>query len=114
MRVDFQASQKHSFFVRYMLTTDNRTIPYERRRQQRARSRNLPGTDDRAHNVTLGHTWVINSTMVNSFRVLGNDIYADKPGPSFFGAPDVGINAYTYVPGYIRLIVNNGFNVGSG
>jgi len=52
--------------------------------------------------------------MVNSFRVLGNDIYANKPGPKFFGAPDVGINAYTYVPGYIRLIVNNAFSLGSG
>ena len=37
--------------------------------------------------------------MVNSFRVLANDIYADKPGPQFFGPQDVGINAYTYMPG---------------
>ena len=52
--------------------------------------------------------------MVNSFRVLGNDVYAKKPGPSSSAPPDVGINAYTYVPGYMRLIVNNGFSLGSG
>ena len=113
IRVDFQKSSKHSFVVRYMLTTDNRTIPYEAA-DNNVLVTTLPGSDDRAHNFTFGHTWVINSTMVNSFRLLGNDVYADKPGPSFFGAPDVGINAYTYVPGYIRLIVNNAFNLGSG
>jgi hypothetical protein len=113
IRVDFQKSPAHSFIVRYMLTTDDRTIPYDAA-DSNALVTNLPGSDDRAHNLTVGHTWVINSTMVNSFRVLGNDIYANKPGPKFFGAPDVGINAYTYVPGYIRLIVNNAFSLGSG
>jgi hypothetical protein len=113
IRVDFQKSEKHSFIVRYMLTTDDRQIPYEAA-DNNVLVTNLPGSDDRAHNFTFGHTWVINSRMVNSFHVLGNDIYANKPGPSFFGAPDVGINAYTYVPGYIRLIVNNAFNIGNG
>ena len=113
IRVDFLASQKHSFIIRYMLTTDDRTIPYEAA-DNNVLVTNLPGSDDRAHNLTVGHTWVLNSTMVNSFRVFGNDIYANKPGPSFFGAPDVGINAFTYVPGYIRLIVNNEFNIGNG
>ena len=113
IRIDFQKSASHSFIVRYMLTTDNRQIPYEAA-DNNVLVTTLPGSDDRAHNFTFGHTWVINSTMVNAFHVIGNDVYADKPGPSFFGAPDVGINAYTYVPGYIRLIVNNAFNLGSG
>ena len=113
IRVDFQASQQHSFVARYMLTTDNRTIPFEAAGNN-VLVTNLPGSDDRAHNITLGHTWVISPSMVNSFRVLGNDVFANKPGPQFFGPRDVGINAYSYVPGYIRLIVNNAFNVGSG
>src|SRR5437773_364628 len=113
IRVDFLANPKHSFVVRYMLTTDDRTIPYDAANNN-VLVTNLPGSDDRAHNFTFGHTWVINSSMVNSFHLLGNDIYANKPGPKFFGAPDVGINAFTYVPGYIRLIVNNGFSIGSG
>jgi len=113
IRVDFQASSKHSFVVRYMLTTDDRQIPYDAAGNN-VLVTNLPGSDDRAHNITFGHTWVLNSAMVNSFRVLGNDVYANKPGPEFFGPRDVGINAYSYVPGYIRLIVNNAFNIGSG
>jgi len=113
IRVDFQASQKHSFVVRYMLTTDDRTIPYEAAGDNILVT-NAPGNDDRAHNIAVGHTWVVNQAMVNSFRVLGNDVYANKPGPEFFSPQDVGINAYTYVPGYMRLIVANGFNVGAG
>jgi hypothetical protein len=113
VRLDYQASQKHSFIVRYMLTTDDRTIPFEAAGNNILVT-NAPGSDDRAHNITAGHTWVVSSTMVNNFRVLGNDVYANKPGPQFFSPQDVGINAYTYVPGYMRLIVNNGFNVGNG
>ena len=74
----------------------------------------VSGTDDGAHSFTLGHTWVISSAMVNSFRVVGNDITIGKPGPEFFGPQDVGINAYTYVPGYTTVRVLNGFNVGGG
>ena len=37
IRVDFQANQKHSFVGRYMLTTDDRTIPYDAAGQQRPR-----------------------------------------------------------------------------
>jgi hypothetical protein len=113
VRVDFQANQKHSIVARYMLTTDDRTIPFDAAGNNILVT-NAPGSDDRAHNVTLGHTWVISPSMVNSFRVLANDVYANKPGPQFFGPQDVGINAYTYVPGYIRLIVNNAFNLGNG
>ena len=83
-----------------MLTTDDRQVPFDERRRQPAGQRPCGGSDDRAHTFTVGHTWVISSTMVNSFRVVGNDVYADKPGPEFFSPQDVGINAYTYVPGF--------------
>ncbi len=113
VRIDFQANQAHSLFGRYMLTTDYREIPFD------AAGGNVlvtsePGVDDRAHSFTLGHTWVINSAMVNSFRVVGNDIAFNKPGPKFFGPEDVGINAHTSVPDYTRIVVPNNFSVGGG
>ena len=101
VRVDFQASQNHSFVVRYMLTTDYRQIPYDQAGGNNPLVTGTSGSDDRAHSITVGHTWVINSKTVNSFHVLGNDVYANKPGPKFFSPPDVGINAFTEVPGYI-------------
>jgi hypothetical protein len=120
VRLDFQANQQHSFFARYMLTTDSRVIPLDLSPEDilTTGSQGPPavvsGTDDTAHSFTLGHTYVINSAMVNSFRVVGNSITIGKPGPEFFGPQDVGINAYTYVPGYTTVRVLNGFNVGGG
>ncbi len=120
VRLDFQASQQHSFFARYMLTTDSRVIPLELAPADilTTGSQGPPavvsGTDDVAHSVTFGHTYVINSAMVNSLRVVGNKITIGKPGPEFFGPQDVGINAYSYVPGYTTVRVLNGFNVGGG
>jgi len=113
VRVDFQASQKQSFFARYLLTTDYRTVPYE------AAGGNIlatatPGTDDRAQNFTAGHTYVINSGTINSFRVVANDVTINKPGANFFSPQDVGINAYTYVPGFTTFRVISAFNVGAG
>ena len=99
VRVDFQANQQQSFVGRYMLTTDDLKVPFDAGGRQPPGHRRT-GSDDRAHNLTVGHTWVISPTMVNSFRVLGNDVDANKPGPQFFSPQDVGINAYTSVPGY--------------
>ena len=120
VRLDFQASQQHSFFGRYMLTTDSRVIPLELAPDDilttgsQGPAAVVSGTDDVAHSFTLGHTYVISSAMVNSFRVVGNRITIAKPGPEFFSPQDVGINAYTYVPGYTTVRVLNGFNVGGG
>ena len=120
VRLDFQANQQHSFFGRYMLTTDSRVIPLELAPDDilttgsQGPAAVVSGTDDVAHSYTFGHTYVINSAMVNSFRVVGNRITIGKPGPEFFSPQDVGINAYTYVPGYTTVRVLNGFNVGGG
>ena len=120
VRLDFQASQAHSFLARYMLTTDARKVPTELAPDDilTTGSQGPPGlpsgTDDVAHAFTAGHTYVISSSIVNSLRVVGNKITIAKPGPEYFSPQDVGINAYTYVPGYTTIRVLNAFNVGGG
>ena len=89
-------------------------IPFDARRRQPPRSPTALGLRRPRALFTVGHTWVISSAMVNSFRVLGNNIYANKPGPQFFGPQDVGINAYTYVPGYIAADREQRVQLGSG
>ena len=99
VRLDFQGNQAHSFFARYMLTTDDRKVPLELAPDDILTTGpqgppGVPsGTDDTAHSYTLGHTYVISSSMVNSFRFVGNSISIGKPGPDFFSPQDVGINA---------------------
>src|SRR5439155_1448524 len=58
--------------------------------------------------------YLISNNVVNSFRVFGNRIRALKPGAKLFGAQDVGINAYTYVPTYLAVPVSGGFSLGAG
>ena len=113
IRIDYQKSNSQTFFARFMRTTDSRALPFDEAGGNILVT-NAPGSDDRAYNMTLAHTWVMSSSTVNSFRVFGNDVLGRKPGPQFFSPQDVGINAYTDVPGYIRLTVANNFNVGSG
>src|SRR5204862_527477 len=69
-----------------------------------------PGSNDRAHYLTGGDTWVISASKLNAFRAFGNIANGNKPGPSFFSPSDVGINAFS--PGTTFITVNSGFSLG--
>ena len=111
IRVDYQPNNAHSFLVRYMVTTDDLKQPLGESNGNLLTTATV-GANDRAHYITGGHTWVINSAMVNSFRAFGNIVNATKPSPYFFSPRDVGINAFTYTPGLTFLTVQNGFTIG--
>jgi carboxypeptidase family protein len=111
-RVDYQMSDKQTLFARYMLTRINIAIPYNF-----APDNVLTGdvgSNDQANSLTIGSTYLISPNVVNSFRAFGNRIRALKPGAQLFGAQDVGINAYTYVPTYLAVPVSGGFSLGAG
>jgi len=110
VRVDFQLSDKQSLFGRYMLTKVITAIPYELN-PANVLTASAAGTDDQAHSLTIGDTYLISATMVNSLRIGANRVRALKPGPSIFGATDVGINAYTYQPHYLTLPVTGAFSL---
>jgi hypothetical protein len=110
VRVDLQVNSKETLFGRYLMTKQTVAIPYNLTPQDVLTSSGY-GSDDLAHSLTIGDTYVINPNIVNSFRVSGNRIRALKPGASVFGAPDVGINAYTYTPKYMTLPVAGAFSL---
>jgi hypothetical protein len=95
-----------------MRTSDFGRVPYDQDGTNSILLSSTSGSDDRSHSITVGHT-CHQLENGNSFRVLANDVYANKPGPKFF-SPWMWASRYTQVPGYTRIIVNNGFNVGSG
>ena len=113
IRFDYQANNTHSFVVRYMLTTDDRTVPFDDAGKNLLATFN-GGAADRAHSLAGGHTWVLNSAMVNSFRVFGNSVDASKTAADFFSPQDVGINAHTYLPGLTFVTVQGNFILGQG
>jgi hypothetical protein len=114
-RIDYQKSAKHSLFGRYLATWYKVAVPYDL-------NHNLLSTADRGYNnashaLTLGSTYLVGPNTVNSFRLAGGMTYVTRVGAEIFSAPDVGINAYSYLPKFIALTVgtaSTGFSVGCG
>ena len=124
VRIDYQLSDKQTLFARYLITQQDLTVPYEL--SKNLLDEGVPGFNDRAQSFAIGDTFVLNATMVNSFRASVNRVASLKPGADAIGAYDVGIgcpnatvlpctnsNFYTYLPNYIQAVVGGFFTVGS-
>jgi hypothetical protein len=112
-RIDFAHTANHQVFGRYMGTSHDQSVPFE---QEGATllSSTSSGFNDRHDSVVAGNTWVIGSSMVNSFRVAYNSLRVNKQGARFFSPEEVGIGQWTSVPGHFVLAVPGFFTLGSG
>jgi len=113
VRVDYQISDKQTLFARYLIATQNAVVPYTLD-PTNVLTDGGTGWDAKQNSFTLGDTYLISPTMVNSTRLFVNRIGDFIPGAKAFGPENVGINAYTYQPNYLSLNVVGGFNLGSG
>jgi hypothetical protein len=110
-RLDYQLSPKQTFFARYMLTRIETKIPYDLRPNDVLTSTGY-GADDTAQSLAFGDTYVISSKLVNSFRISGNRVGANKIPAKFFSPADVGVkNMYSYIPAF-TAITGPGFSLG--
>jgi hypothetical protein len=106
-RADYQLSQAQSFFGRYFLQRYTAPSGYAGGDDNVLGTVNQ-GANDWSHSVTLGATTVISSSTVNSLRFAVNKATVDNFQNPFFSPKDVGINVYSYDPGYMVLNVNPG------
>ena len=120
IRADYQFSDKQSLFVRNMLVKQLIKVPYPDLTNNILAAGGV-GANDQFDGFTLGDTYLLSGTKVNSARLYLNRISAIIPGPNMFGQPasattyaSVGINAYTYQPNYLTIPVNGAFSLGSG
>ena len=113
LRFDYQQSASNSVFVRYMGTSQDQVIPFEKN-STNILSTTSSGFNDRHDSIVGGHTWVIGSNKVNSFRATYNRLTVAKAGARFFDPQDVGINQWTSVPQHFVLTVPGFFSLGSG
>jgi hypothetical protein len=110
-RVDWNKSQKQTMFGRYYLTHYF---------QQGFFNNNLlntvnPQLDDQEQSLTLGHTYSINSNLVNSFHASGTRSFINRGQVSSLINPKtVGINVSTPVPNYIYMAVSGDFTLSCG
>src|SRR5215471_2207601 len=113
VRVDYQLNDKQTLFGRFLIARQDAAIPYTLVPNNILAADGV-GNDDLATATTLGHTYLINPSMVNSTRLFVNRISATLPGAKMFGSQNVGINAYTYQPNYMTARVVGAFTLGGG
>jgi hypothetical protein len=111
-RSDYQISDKQTLFGRYMATTFFQPPPY-------TLDANLlntiqGGRDNLAQSFTLGDTYLISPTTVNSFRATVNRTAIQRTNADFFSAPDLGVQIFSYMPHYLIETMTSGFNIGGG
>ena len=112
-RIDWIQNSKHTLFGRYFRTVYNQLAFYD---PTNLLTTGSAGNDEGVHAITLGDTYTLSPTTVNSFHATFTR-RTDLRGPNsnFFNAKDLGINISTVVPDDFRLTVSNGgFSVGCG
>jgi hypothetical protein len=114
-KIDYTINAKHSLFGRHIATTQFSPPPFTlESAQQNVLATRIGGRDNKAHSITLGENYVISSSTLNSVRFAYNRTHISRPDITFFSAPEVGINSYSYLQHYMLLTVTGGFILGTG
>ena len=111
-KIDFQQSSKNSLFGRYIRTTLTQVPPYDLLNNPLATT--VGGRDNLAQTFTLGDTYLIGPSMVNSFHATVDRTGIHRENAPYYGASDIGVNVYSSVPKFLILAITGGFSMGSG
>jgi hypothetical protein len=111
-RIDYQLSEKHSIFGRWLGTKINTVAPYTLS-PKNILTTTGGSTDDLSQSLTLGDTYLFSGTRVNAFRASLGRVGADHEASDFFGPTDLGINAYSNLPHEMLLTVPGAFSLGA-
>ena len=112
-KVDYQLSDKHSIFGRYLATTYLQKPPFFYSKDNVLTTTNA-GFDNLAQSYALGSTYLISPTTINAFRLTVNRTTIARIHEPNFSAPQMGINSYSFFDDFMVLAVNGGFNIGGG
>jgi hypothetical protein len=109
-RMDYQISDKHSLFGRYLSAVYNQPSDFDANNLLSLANAELRF---RVHSFVLGDTYLIGNSTVSNFRVTVNRSLVPKSSPHYFDANDVGINIYVAVPKFMRFTISpSGFSIG--
>jgi len=111
-RVDYQVSDRHSVFGRYLDSYTHNLDDYDGVNILTFSSSALKS---RVHSFVLGDTYTIRPNIVSSFHGTVNPISNEAYPPEYFDLSDLGVkDVYHYVPGFFLMTVTNGFNISGG
>ena len=113
VRVDYQLNDKQTLFARFLITRTEVVPPYDLA-PNNILTTTTTGNDDTAQSLTLGHTYVISPTMVNSFRIYGNRLAEHNTYKPELTPQDIGVQNYTTnsLPGEMDMTINGDFAIG--
>ena len=108
-RTDYQISDKQSVFLRYFLADYQHAPNFTNNLLTMSVDASV-GLNDHVQNAVAGHTFIINSTTVSSFRVGFTRSSVIRYTPSTVPTPtQLGSNVYQGVPGYAFISISNYF-----
>src|SRR5450432_151805 len=115
-RIDYNVSNKQQFYGRYFIYTYKALSLFD---GHNALTTGTPGNDQRSQTMTIGDTYTISPTAVNSFHATFDRRRNNRASAAnLFSPADLGVNMFINVPNYTQLSVSSysggGFNVGCG
>ena len=109
--MDYQVSDKHSMFGRYIHNYYLNDPPFKYAPDNLLLVGDAGFTND-AISFTTGSTYLVSPNMVNAFRLGYNRTSVVRSGFKFFEPADIGINMFSYSPKCMNLAVTGGFSIG--
>jgi hypothetical protein len=115
-RIDYNISSKHFFYGRYYIYDYLALSLFD---GHNALTTGSPGNQDRSETITIGDTYTVGASSVNSFHATFDRRRDNRSSASsLFSPADLGVNMFINAPNYTQLTVSNysggGFNVGCG
>jgi hypothetical protein len=112
-RVDYQSSDKHQIFARYLFAHYLAPVPAVDPLKN-ALMLGISGQENRAQSSVLGDTYTLKPNLISSFRATLNLTQNYRLRANSFSPYDLGINLTPLVPKDIDLSVTNAFALGGG
>jgi hypothetical protein len=108
-KIDYQINEKHTLFGRYNALILKGPPAYGLSHNILSTIQN--GYDNLFQSYSLGETWLIGPTLVNSFRLGVLRAGVHRFNDDFFSGCDLGVQMYCTVPHQSIFAVTNGFNI---
>ncbi len=112
-KVDYQWTDKHSVFGRYMATHANIPHPHTFSPDNLLTVAGR-GFDNLAQAYAFGDVYLLSPNTVNAFRLATNRVAVGRHGAKYFSPNEVGINAFSYLEKVLVLTVSGGFGLAGG
>jgi hypothetical protein len=113
-RIDYQKSDKHSLFGRYLIESAFAPPAYDLNKNVLSIG---TGDDGLAQAFTLGSTYLVSPNVVNAFRLTANRLAGGKTQPDFndcrCGPGPLGIKMFTWEPESFALSITGAFAISS-